>query len=286
MKKVVIVIVIIAIVIVAGISLLQDRKEKTEPLSTIEPEVTGTELTPEHLSITVVYDNNPYTEGLITDWGFSCFIRGTEKTILFDTGGDGALLLDNMKKLNIAPEEIDIIVISHIHGDHTGGLFDILKENGDVTCYLPQSFPSSYRENAQGYGATVIEVSEPVQICSQVYSTGEMGISIKEQSLVIETEKGSIVITGCAHPGIVQIVEQAKTMVEDDILFVMGGFHLGGASTARLQGIISQFRNLGVKYVGPCHCSGDTARELFEQEYGINFILVGLGKVITIHDLL
>jgi 7,8-dihydropterin-6-yl-methyl-4-(beta-D-ribofuranosyl)aminobenzene 5'-phosphate synthase len=74
------------------------------------------------ISITVTYDNNLYTEGLITAWGFSCFIRGAEKTILFDTGGNGSILLANMKELDINPQEIDVAVISHIHGDHAGGI--------------------------------------------------------------------------------------------------------------------------------------------------------------------
>jgi 7,8-dihydropterin-6-yl-methyl-4-(beta-D-ribofuranosyl)aminobenzene 5'-phosphate synthase len=94
-----------------------------------------------------------------------------------------------------------------------------------------------------------------------------------------------IVITGCAHPGIVKIVNKAKDLFKNTVLLVMGGFHLGGESKGEIENIISSFRKLGVSYVGPCHCSGDTARQLFKKEYGENFINVGVGRIVTMTDL-
>ena len=85
-----------------------------------------------NLSITVVYDNNPHKQGLQTEWGFSAYITGPEKTILFDTGGS-SVLLDNMEKLQIEPNSIDTVVLSHIHADHTGGLSSFLEKNCNVT---------------------------------------------------------------------------------------------------------------------------------------------------------
>ena len=236
-------------------------------------------------SITVIFDNYPYKEGLTTAWGFSCLIRGIEKTILFDTGGDGSILLANMKKLNIDPKEIDLVVFSHIHGDHTGGLQSFLEKNQDVIVYMPESFPEGFKRDAKKYGVTVVEVKEPLKICENVYSTGELGTSIIEQSLIIQTDKGLIVITGCAHPGIVKIVRKAKDVIKDDVLFVMGGFHLSGKSKTELENIIFDFKQLGVRYAAPTHCSGDNARQLFEKEYRENFINIGAGKVITMEDL-
>ena len=135
------------------------------------------------------------------------------------------------------------------------------------------------------YGARIVEVQEPLKICQEVYSTGELGTGIKEQSLVIYTEKGLVVITGCAHPGIVKIVNKAKDLFNDYVLLVMGGFHLFGESKGEIENIVSSFRKLGVSYVGPCHCSGDTARQLFKKEYSENFINVGVGRVVTMNDL-
>ena len=250
-----------------------------------------------NLTITVTYDNNPYKQELETEWGFAAFITGTEKTILFDTGG-GRVLLDNMEKLAIKPDRVDVVVLSHIHGDHTGGLSSFLEKNSNVIVYLPSVFPKKFKDNARNSGAKIIEVNpvrskasisngvkESLQICENVYSTGQLGKLIKEQSLIIRTDKGLVVITGCAHPGIVNIVNTAKELIKDDVLLVMGGFHLEWATKGRIEKIISTFKRLGVRYVGPCHCSGHKARSLFEKHFGDNYINIGAGKVITLADL-
>ncbi|MFB0555396.1 MAG: MBL fold metallo-hydrolase [Phycisphaerae bacterium] len=260
-----------------------------------------------NISITVTYDNNPCEQGLNTDWGFAAFINGIDKTILFDTGPPTlSSLLDNMQKLAIEPNSIDTVVLSHIHGDHTGGLSSFLEKNPNVTIYLPESFPKKFKDNARNSGAKIIEVNpvrsktstspegmpfghngvkESEQICENVYSTGRLGKWIKEQSLIIRTDKGLVVIIGCAHPGIVNIVNTVKTLMKDDILLVMGGFHLEWATKGRIEKIISTFKRLGVRYVGPCHCSGHKARSLFEKHFGSNYINIGAGKVITLTDL-
>jgi 7,8-dihydropterin-6-yl-methyl-4-(beta-D-ribofuranosyl)aminobenzene 5'-phosphate synthase len=190
-----------------------------------------------------------------------------------------------MEELGIHPKEIDLVVLSHIHGDHVGGLPSFLEKNPEVVVYLPKSFPKGFKDKVKGYGAKIIEVQESLKICQEVYSTGELGTGIKEQSLIIYTEKGLIIITGCAHPGIVKIVDKAKELVKNDVLLVMGGFHLGGESKGEIENIVSSFRKLGVSYVGPCHCSGDAARQLFKEEYGENFINIGVGRVVTTNDL-
>ena len=239
----------------------------------------------EDVVITVIYDNDPYNSDLTTDWGFSCLIEGCEKTILFDTGGNGGILLQNMQKLGIDPDKIDVVVLSHIHGDHVDGLPSVLSKNSDVTVYVLRSFPSSFKENVRTFGADVVEVSEPVKICEQVYSSGEITGFVNEQALIMTTDKGLIVITGCAHPGIVGMVNKAKNTFQDDILFVMGGFHLTNATRHTIENIISDFRALKVMYAGPCHCTGLTAMDLFRQEYGENYVEIGVGTVIYVKDL-
>jgi 7,8-dihydropterin-6-yl-methyl-4-(beta-D-ribofuranosyl)aminobenzene 5'-phosphate synthase len=273
---------LIGLILSVAIYLRCDEGERGQVMQTKE-NISTTAL--KNPSITVVYDNNPYKEGLTTAWGFSCLIRGAEKTILFDTGGDGSILLSNMEKLGINPEEIDLVVLSHIHGDHVGGLQSILEKNSDIIVYLPASFPKSFKANVERYGAKVVEIKEPLEICQGIYSTGELGTLIKEQSLVIHTERGLIVITGCAHPGIVKIVSKARDLFKKEVLLVMGGFHLGGVSEDEIEKIILSVRELGVRYVGPCHCSGNTARDLFKKEYGNNFVDSGVGRIITMEDL-
>jgi len=280
----ILVILIAALAIILGLTIFPRHKKGKKGQIVLAEENTSTTAV-KNLSITVSYDNNPYKERLTAAWGFSCVIRGTEKTILFDTGGDGSILLTNMEKLGINPKEIDLVVLSHIHGDHVGGLSSFLEKNPEVVVYLPKSFPRGFKDGVKEYGAKIVEVREPLKICEGVYSTGELGTWIKEQSIIIHMEKGLIVITGCAHPGIVKIVNKVKDLVKGDVLLVMGGFHLGGESKGEIENIVSSFRKLGVSYVGPCHCSGDAARQLFKEEYGDNFINIGVGRVVTMNDL-
>lgn len=234
------------------------------------------------ITITVVYDNYEYDPRLRTAWGFSCLLQGLAETILFDTGGDSTILLGNMRALGIEPSQIDVIVLSHIHGDHVGGLAGLLEEHGAVRVYLLRSFPEEFKEMVRGYGAEVVEVQEPLELSPQVYSTGALGASISEQSLVLKTDKGLVLITGCAHPGIVNIIRKAKEMLDEGIYLAMGGFHMAGFSEPRIREVIAQFREEGVKKVGPCHCSGDLTRRLFQEAYGEDYIEVGVGKVLEI----
>ncbi len=237
---------------------------------------------PPSINITIVYDNNEYDKRLGTDWGFSCLIEGLEKTILFDTGGDSSILLSNMHKLEIDPKNVDVIVISHIHYDHVGGLDGFLLKNSNVTVYVPEFFPDRLKSMVKENGAKLIPVHDPIPICNNTYSTGELGTLIPEQSLVIDTEKGLVVITGCAHPGIVDIVKEAKRLTNKSVHLVLGGFHLCWMNPMQINGIIDGVKKEGVEMVAPCHCSGDLARSSFKGIYGENFILVGVGKRLEI----
>ena len=250
------------------------------PSPTPLPEPTPTEALG-GVTITILYDNNPYNERLKTAWGFSCLVERGDLTLLFDTGGDASTLLSNMETLGLDPAEIDIIVLSHIHGDHIGGLGGILAVNKGTTVYLPHSFPAGLKEQIRA-SAQVVEVHEPMEIAEGIYTTGEMGEGILEQSLVVSTTQGLVVITGCAHPGVVNIVARAKEIAGGEVYLVMGGFHLGGVGEAVIEGIVEDFQKLGVQKVAPCHCSGDLARSIFERAYGEDFIPTGVGSKLKV----
>jgi 7,8-dihydropterin-6-yl-methyl-4-(beta-D-ribofuranosyl)aminobenzene 5'-phosphate synthase len=237
---------------------------------------------PKTLTLTIGYDNNAYDPRLRTAWGFSCLIEYQGQAILFDTGGDSPTLLANMATLGIDHSEIERVVLSHIHGDHTGGLSGLLPIAGDgLTVFVPYSFPTRFKD-AVRTRAQLVEVREPREIGEEVYTTGELGMGIIEQSLMVRTDEGLVVVTGCAHPGIVEIVRKAKTLSGDGVYLVLGGFHLGGKSRREMERILSEFRRLGVRKVAPCHCTGEQAIRTFRQEYGEDFIQAGAGRVIRV----
>jgi 7,8-dihydropterin-6-yl-methyl-4-(beta-D-ribofuranosyl)aminobenzene 5'-phosphate synthase len=281
LNRIVVCLILVGIIfVIIGVGLeYWNTKEVIVPYSSTAP-TSASSLSP--LNITIVYDNNEYDERLETAWGFSCLIEGLEKTILFDTGGDSSILLSNMRKLEIDPEDIDVIMISHIHHDHAGGLPGFLEANHNVAVYLPKSFPERIKRGVKETDVELIEVSNRTEICKNVYSTGELGTWIKEQSLIVKTEKGLVVITGCAHPGVAYIVEEVKSEFKEDVYIVLGGLHLCGMKQRQINEIIDEIKNQGVVMIAPSHCSGDLARSLFERAYGKNFILLGVGKKLRI----
>jgi 7,8-dihydropterin-6-yl-methyl-4-(beta-D-ribofuranosyl)aminobenzene 5'-phosphate synthase len=196
------------------------------------------------MRITIVYDNEAKKVGLRTGWGFSAYIESQDvPPLLFDTGADSPTLLHNMKELNIDPTGIETIVISHAHGDHTGGLSEILKINGSAQLFLPGSLRGVFPERK------VTMVGDAMEICTDIFSTGELeGI---EQSLALKTDKGTFVVTGCAHPAMRRILSAASKFGK--VYGIAGGFH--GFRDFRL------FESLSLIY--PCHCT-EYKRQILE----------------------
>jgi 7,8-dihydropterin-6-yl-methyl-4-(beta-D-ribofuranosyl)aminobenzene 5'-phosphate synthase len=233
------------------------------------------------VTVTIVYDNHAHDPRLRSDWGFSCLIDLQETTLLFDTGGDGDILLQNMAHLKLDPLKLDHVFLSHIHGDHTGGLPRILGTGARPDVWIPSSFPAAFEQSLRPW-TDVREVSGPITMISGVHSTGELGGEIIEHSLVLETGQGLVVVTGCAHPGIVSILTKTKDLHTGDLFLVLGGFHLRGKSATELLRIFAEMRSLGVQRVAPCHCTGVEAIGVFSEEWGDGFVDAGVGTVIGI----
>ncbi len=213
------------------------------------------------VTITILYDNEVYQKGLKSDWGFSCIIeKENSPKILFDTGANGSILLSNMEKLGIEPTSIDEIFISHNHFDHIGGLSSFLDVHNKVRVYVPVSLRGvrSAKE--------VIYVDEPLKMYQDFFSTGELeGI---EQSLVIKGEKGLVVIAGCSHPGVNNILNAASQFGK--VKSLIGGLH--GFSDFNL------IKNLDS--VCPTHCT--QFKEKIKESYPEKYISGGVGKIISI----
>jgi 7,8-dihydropterin-6-yl-methyl-4-(beta-D-ribofuranosyl)aminobenzene 5'-phosphate synthase len=234
------------------------------------------------LRITVLYDNTAARPDCGADWGFACLVEGTQKTILFDTGTKADIFASNVGVLRADLSRVDAIVISHPHGDHTGGIPVALKARPGLPVLLPFGSPSALTESVRSAGATVTAVEGPTDVGPDAFVTGPVGGRIPEQALVIKRPEGLVVVVGCSHPGIVAIVEKAKQVSSGKVLAVLGGFHLLDHSDEAVAGIVARFRELGVEKVGATHCTGERAIGAFRKAYGARFIEMGAGRVVEL----
>jgi 7,8-dihydropterin-6-yl-methyl-4-(beta-D-ribofuranosyl)aminobenzene 5'-phosphate synthase len=231
--------------------------------------------------ITVIYDNVSFNSRLKTDWGFAALIEHRGTNLMFDTGGDGPTLLKNMEALDIEASQIQGVVLSHAHKDHTGGLVDFLKSGIQSQVYLHPAFPENFkREIAR---LTKVVITNPGMVIAEgIHTTGEMHNKISEQALLINTGRGTVIVNGCSHPGIVSVIELAKELLPAPVHLVMGGFHLKDHQQIEITEITQAFRRLGVEKVAPSHCTGDKAIKYFMKNYGVSFVSSGVGKIIYV----
>ncbi len=226
---------------------------------------------------TILYDNIPFNSSCATEWGFSCLVELGNETILFDTGGDAEVFAHNVEALGVDLAEVDHLVLSHGHSDHVAGLDVVLDAGGDLTVYLPRSSPSHLKSSVRGSGATLVETWDATLICPGVATTGVLEAEPDEQALVVNTGEGLVLITGCSHPGVQNLVRAAEEATGLEVCLVFGGFHLGDASRATLDNLAAEFKDLGVERAAPTHCSGDLARQAFSEGYGEDFVELGVG---------
>lgn len=236
--------------------------------STLQAEVT----------VSVLFDNYPATEGFRTGWGYSALLETPDHTLLFDAGADGEALLENFRLLGKNPMDIETIVISHAHGDHTGGLQALLDLGLRPAIVLLPGFPPALRDGFPD-GVTILEAEPGQEIHPGIRTTGQMGTDIPEQALILDTAEGTVVLTGCAHPGVIRMVERARELQPGPLYLVAGGFHIMEASQEEIRAILGLFRTLGVERAGPTHCSGEAAMAAFREAYGENFQPLGAGRV-------
>jgi 7,8-dihydropterin-6-yl-methyl-4-(beta-D-ribofuranosyl)aminobenzene 5'-phosphate synthase len=237
------------------------------------------------MRIQILFDNYPYDDNYAPSWGFSCIVKGLEKTILFDTGNSEDILTANMEAAGVETNEIDIVFISHAHWDHAGGLSALKGIKPGTPVYIVASAEKSLGPSIEELGMKPVIVSEPQEIMQGVFSTGEMESAvINEHSLVIETDRGGVLITGCAHPGIVNIVEKAIELTGKDLFLVLGGFHLSDVPIDAVKATVEKMFEC-VRYVAPGHCTGDGARDIFRRTFGDRFIESGVGKIIDLETL-
>lgn len=237
------------------------------------------------MQIKILFDKDATGKNLRTGWGVSFLI---DDKILFDTGEKGLWLIENMKALGVNVPAIEAAVISHDHWDHTGGLWEILRLKKGLKVYACPNFSKEFKDKVKKLQAELIEVQKVTEISRNIFITGEIPGAyhdkyMPEQAVVLKTANGITLITGCAHPGILKMVEKAKARFSTEpIYLVLGGFHLMESDKRAIEIVVENFKKIGITKSGSTHCTGPTAIGLFKEKYKDNFVEIKVGEIIEV----
>jgi 7,8-dihydropterin-6-yl-methyl-4-(beta-D-ribofuranosyl)aminobenzene 5'-phosphate synthase len=265
----------------------------------------------------------------IGEWGYAALVEVDGKRILFDTGARPRTVLENARELGIDLATVEDVVLSHNHGDHTGGLLTLRRELASTN---PRALSRAHvgegifarRVSARGAegngllpdraayeasGASFIVHARPVELAPGVWLTGPVPRAHPERnysaggtvrlasgdvpdtipedtSLVVATQDGLVVLTGCGHAGIVNIVELARSIVPSAaLLAVIGGLHLFDASDEVLAWTGRQLKAAGLRHLLAAHCTGIEATFLLRRELGLergSAVVAAVGSSFTL----
>jgi 7,8-dihydropterin-6-yl-methyl-4-(beta-D-ribofuranosyl)aminobenzene 5'-phosphate synthase len=220
------------------------------------------------------------------NWGLSLLVGDD---LLFDTYGVPAILKRRMNEEGIDFSGIRDIVISHDHWDHTSGLWDILLQNKAVRVHVCPHAADALVRTIKDFGGCVRTCGGFQPIRDGVATTGELpaafnGNVLYEQALVLASVAGLVVVTGCAHPGIVDIIEKVRQWSHEKIYLVLGGFHLLDAPEPVILRVIGRLKDLGVENIAPTHCTGEQATALIKRHFGRRFVDIRNGSNVEIPD--
>jgi 7,8-dihydropterin-6-yl-methyl-4-(beta-D-ribofuranosyl)aminobenzene 5'-phosphate synthase len=250
------------------------------------------------LKVTVLVENTVgVPAGLLSEWGLSMLLDFGDEKILFDTGEQGNLVA-NAHTLGHDLRQINRVVLSHGHYDHTGGLLKFLLFRGKVPVYAhPDLFCGHYARKMIGQENQYIGVpycyeqilsagaefhwhKDPVELRPGLWLSGEIPrktdfekvdgrmVLVKGEqtvpdaiaddfSLFYVTEQGLVILLGCAHSGLVNIIEHAKQVTgESRVKAIIGGTHLGPADPEQQRKTINYLHGLNLSCLAPNHCTG------------------------------
>jgi 7,8-dihydropterin-6-yl-methyl-4-(beta-D-ribofuranosyl)aminobenzene 5'-phosphate synthase len=267
--------------------------------------------------VTILYDAFGKSPRMRKDWGYSALVEYGGKRILFDTGNNPEIFAQNVKAAGVDLRQLDLVVISHRHLDHTAGLTHLLRVNPKVTIYAPKdafgvfgsSLPSKFYRQQDSLpeemryfdghpadtltfgtawpGAKFVTVDAPLEVAPGVHLISLVSEAVgtkelRELSMAIETPRGMVVVAGCSHPGIERIVEAAKS-IDQDVHMVFGGFHLPAATDRDVARIAAALHDtLEVDGIAPGHCTGEPAFHLFKRTWRDRYTYAGVGSVIDL----
>jgi 7,8-dihydropterin-6-yl-methyl-4-(beta-D-ribofuranosyl)aminobenzene 5'-phosphate synthase len=217
---------------------------------------------------------------IVGHWGIALLIDGH---ILFDTFASFRALHKKLNAINVPLEQIQTVVISHDHWDHIGGLWELLARRTGLKVYLPANASADVKQRVRDAGGQVIDhaaekMIQPNIFLSEALLGGFKEGKVNEQSLVVQTEKGLVIVVGCAHPGVADIVHKAKEVFKLPVYGVIGGFHLMHSNMDDVRACASELKQAGVSMVAPTHCTGWRAENVFKSEFNENFIALREGQ--------
>src|ERR1700716_2456197 len=267
--------------------------------------------------VTILYDSFGKSSSLTMDWGFAVLVEYGGKRILFDTGNNAGIFEHNVKALGVDLRNLDFVVISHRHADHTSGITYLLKVNPKVKIYVPDepwglfargvtndvyrkdpSLPADMRyygghppeileAGTPWPGANFIPVSKRTEVAPGIFiisgvSTSPGTLELKELSLAIKTPQGVILIVGCSHPGVEHIVKEA-TAIDPHINILFGELHQIQASDAEVERIAAVLHDqYKLERVAPGHCTGEPEFGALKRVFGDHYVYAGVGSVINL----
>ncbi len=216
------------------------------------------------MKLKIIYDNNTADRRLNSGWGLSCLL---DDNILFDTGDNGSALLDNFQILDINPLAVQKIFISHDHWDHWGGLWDFIEKYRHPEVHYSNGFSEEFKQRISGYKVKTVVRNDiyelaPDIIVSRDFRFTYKSVKMTERVLICLGEK-AVILSGCAHPGILTIADQLQTEFPDlDIGGIAGGFHLESASNEEVYEFFKTAAGRFSYRFIPLHCSGNSIRGL------------------------
>jgi 7,8-dihydropterin-6-yl-methyl-4-(beta-D-ribofuranosyl)aminobenzene 5'-phosphate synthase len=263
--------------------------------------------------VTILYDAFGDNPKLTRDWGFSALVEHDGKRILFDTGNNPEIFEHNVKALNVALTRLDFVVVSHRHTDHASGLRYLLKINPGVTVYVPADgangfggaelppaffrpepslparmryFDGAYPERARagrlydtGHFILVDKLTEVAPGIFLVYTISRIPrtLELPEITLAIKGPHGLILVDGCSHSGIEEILEAASA-VEAHTHIVFGGLHLVQTPVPDIDRLVDALKNKWkLDEIAPGHCTGEPAFLRLQKAFGEGYLYTGVG---------
>lgn len=274
------------------------------------------------IKLTTLCENTVAGPGFIGEWGLSVLVQVDDHNILFDTGAESAAV-KNADKIGFDLKTIDTIILSHAHHDHTGGLREVLKrtEHPTVITHPALWFPKFKKGKTNGpmkfngipfrreeieKAADLRLSTKPVELSDAVLTTGEIPLTsgfetvgnqyfIKddgdlrpdyfadEQALTIKTAEGLIIVSGCAHRGIINTIRQAQDVTgEKTVHTVIGGTHLYEKNRSDVDKTISELLAMEIQNIGVSHCTGMDAAMKLADALGDRFFLNNAGHVFSV----